>query len=179
MKETERASINIEWLHEKSELCKMFYIEIEYIIKHIVLSSQVQKLNFKTDFEISAHTSCKFSWLHGSAFVHLYSTKENGKYPSFSFKLLTQLLLGIWQTTKNRQFSPWQVLFFCFPQKHSSSLNSKYVFSDDNRLNMSLDNLRKYPTTPGLSLSLVHIKQHCPSLSKEQRSLWDLEEQSP
>ena len=44
--------------------------------------------------------------------------------------------------------------FFFFPQKHSSSLNSKYVFSDDNRLNMSLENLRKYPRTPGLSLSL-------------------------
>ena len=127
MKETERANINIEWLHEKSELCKMFYIEIEYIIKHIVLSSQVQKLNFKTDFEISAHTSCKFSWLHGSAFVHLYSTKENGKYPSFSFKLLTQLLLGIWQTTKNRQFSPWQVLFF--PSHNENILTTKSVYS--------------------------------------------------
>jgi len=75
--------------------------------------------------------------------------------------------------------SPHDRFFFSFPQKHSSSLNSKYVFSDDNRLNMSLENLRKYLMTPGLSLSLVHIKQHCPSLSKEQRSLWDLEEQSP
>ena len=58
--------------------------------------------------------------------------------------------------------SPHVRFFFSLPQKLSSSLNSKYMFSDDNRLNMSLKNLRKYPLTPGLSLSLVHIKQHCP-----------------
>ena len=29
---------------------------------------------------------------------------------------------------------------------HSSFLNSKYVFSNDNRCNMALENLRKYPT---------------------------------
>lgn len=29
-----------------------------------------------------------------------------------------------------------------------------------------------------VSLSLAYVKQHCPSLSRERRSLWELEEQS-
>ena len=106
-------------------------------------------------------------------FAHQYSTKKNGKYPLFFF--FNYWFNWDWQTTKNGWFSKWQFHFFT----HSSSLNSKYVFSDNNRLNIDLENLRKYPRTQVLSLSLVYIKQCCPSFPLDWKSLWELEEQVP
>ena len=81
--------------------------------------------------------------------------KRKWKIPSFFFETtdsITTWYLGRQPRVDN---SPHDS-FFCLPT-HSSSLNSKYVSSDDNRLNISLENLRKYPRTPVLSLSPVHI----------------------
>lgn len=98
-------------------------------------------------------------------FTHLSSTKAKWKTLSF-FKQLTELLLGIWQT---KEQTILYIRYFFVLFTHSFSLNTKCVFSNDNRLNIDLENLRKYPGMHVLSLSLFtsHSTAHSFIRSRE------------
>lgn len=85
-------------------------------------------------------------------FAHQYSTKENGKHPFVFSKLNWDFVFGRQPKTDN---SPHDS--FIFSHIHPPQIQN--TFSDDNRVHIDLENLRKYPRTQVLSLSPVCIKQ--------------------
>lgn len=157
----------------------MFYITVVLYNKSILFCvHRVPKIKFQNWFwNISPYLLSSFPNCMVYTFVHLYSTKKMENTPLFLLNYWLNYCL-VFDRQPRIDSSPHVEFFFSLPQKLSSSLNSSISTQVTTELNMSLKNLRKYPINSWAFTITCSSNNTAHPFSKEQRNLWELEEQS-